>query len=179
MAAGQGEPQMQALRRRFEQKKQSLATEMETLVTRTQKRFQRRPDTLQELLRRQIVEAYVDRAALEAEIAAKTVAIKDLTTSAGQFPSQRLRAEVLRAEVDRLQAMVDASATSYEEARAQLTGRSSQIVVVQEARAPARQAFPLPGTDGVLGALLGLLGGIYVAFASEYLERLWAAQRST
>jgi uncharacterized protein involved in exopolysaccharide biosynthesis len=174
---GQSDEKLRALRARFEQKKASLAEEMETLVTRTQKRFERRPDTLQELLRRQIVEAYVDRAALEAEIAAKSLAVQKLESSAESFPSQRLREELLRAEVERVQTMVDASATAYEEARAQLTGRTSQIVVVQEARPPSRPAFPLPGTDGMLGGLLGLVGGLYLAFASEYLSRLRAAQR--
>jgi len=164
---------------RIEQRKRSLASEIEKLVTQTQKKVTRRPDSLEEQLRRDVVEGYVDRAALEAEITGKTLAIEQLEKDDRALPSQQLQEQFLRAEVQRLQDMLGLAATSYEEARTQLNLRPSQIVVVRQAHPAERPAFPLPLFDGVLAAVLGAVAGIYLVFAKESFGLIRAAQGTT
>jgi succinoglycan biosynthesis transport protein ExoP len=177
-ARAEDERRLQQLGAQLEERRLRLSAQIESIVTRTQRRLQRRADSLEEELRRQIVTAYVERAALEAELAGKTSALELLTQSSDSLPAQRVQTQFLQAELERLQRMTDAAAVAYEEARARDAARSSPLVVVREARTPLPPIFPTPVRSGVLAGALGLLAGIYLAFGLHALEGLQARIRT-
>lgn len=165
-------PRVQNLLKRFEEKKRDLATEMDHLVASEIKT----PNSLYEGLRGKIIDLYVEQAALKAEVNAKTQALEDLTRRSGRYPSQRLREDELRAEVNRLQRMVDSLRVSSEEARAQAVSRQDQVVILKEAEPPSEAKFPLPLFNAMIAAALGLIGGMYLAFFYEYITQVRATR---
>ncbi len=111
----------------------------------------------------------VDRAALDAEIKAMTDALDGLTRRTAALVAQQPREEALRSKVSRLSQMVNNLTRRYEETQAQLLLRQDQVVVVQEAVAPAKPKLPAPAFNAVVAAILGLLAGIYLAFFYDYV----------
>lgn len=111
----------------------------------------------------------VDRAALDAEIKAMTEALDGLTRRTSTLAAQQPREEELRSKVSRLSQMFNNLSRRYEETQAQLSIRSDQVVVVQEAVAPAKPKLPAPAFNAVVAAALGLLAGIYFAFFYDYV----------
>lgn len=164
-------PQVRRLLERLENKKQDLAREIDRSVSGDAKL----PDSLYERLRGQVAELNVERAALEADVAAKTVTLGALVQRSHLAPPVRLREEELRAEIASLQRMADAVTLGYEEARAQAAVRPDEVVILQQAAAPIEPLFPLPLINAAVAALLGLIAGIYLAFFAEYLS--WVNRR--
>ncbi len=115
---------------------------------------------------------YVDRAAMRVEAKAKTQAVDELTRRAEQLASQQRQEEDYHAEVDRLQKDLQNLTSSYEEARAQVASREDQVVVVKDAQVPKKPVLPLPAMNALIGAILGVIGGMYLAFFYDYLLRI-------
>lgn len=159
-------PKVRALLGRLEQKKTDLAREVERVLSSEIKAS----DSLHETLRRQLVDVYVERAGLEAQISALQRALEELSQAAGRLPTEQLREEALRTDVERLRRMVDALTVSYEDTLTQGFVQQDQIVVIQHATRPNRRIFPLPALNAVVAGLLGLIGGVYLALLLEYVS---------
>jgi uncharacterized protein involved in exopolysaccharide biosynthesis len=152
----------------LEEKKHALADEMDRAVAAQAKA----PDSFYERLRRQAVDHYVERAALEAEIAAKAKYATDLDEQVRVVPAYRIREEELRARVTSFQRTVDSLTLGLEEARAQGAVHDDQVVMLEAAEPQAEPVLPLPGLNAVIAAGLGLLAGIYLAFLAHYVRRI-------
>jgi uncharacterized protein involved in exopolysaccharide biosynthesis len=152
----------------LEEKKHALATEMDRAVSAQAKA----PDSFYERLRRQAVDHYVERAALEAEIGAKAKYASDLDAQVRVVPAYRIREDELRARVTSFQRTVDSLTLGLEEARAQDAVRDDQVVVLEAAEPAAKPMLPLPALNAGIAAGFGLLAGIYLAFLAHYVRRI-------
>ncbi len=119
-----------------------------------------------------LAEYEVERASLEAEVAERGRAVERLSAQTTALAPQQRREEQLRADVARLQGMVDNLTRSLDESHAQARSREDQVVVVREARPPLEPVLPLPAVNALVAALAGLIGGAYLALFLEYLARL-------
>jgi len=116
-----------------------------------------------------VAEFEVERAALQAEVAERKQAVDRMTTTTTDLASQQRREEQLHSNVARLQGMVDNLTRAVEESQAQARSREDPIVVVKEGRAPVSPILPLPIIDALVAAVVGIIGGIYLALLLEYL----------
>lgn len=124
-----------------------------------------------------VAEYEVEHAALVAEVKERKVSLDDLTSRTTELASQQRREEQLRANVARLQNMVDNLTRSVEESRAQGRSREDQVVVVKEAHAPVSPILPLPLIDAVVGLGVGLIAGLYLALLLDYIGRVTSGRR--
>ncbi len=124
-----------------------------------------------------VAEYEVEHAALVAEVKERRQALDGLTSRTTDLAAQQRREEQLRANVARLQGMVDNLTRSVEESKAQAISREDQVVVVREAHAPDRAILPLPLIDALVGLGVGLIGGLYLALLLDYLGRVTSGRR--
>jgi uncharacterized protein involved in exopolysaccharide biosynthesis len=124
-----------------------------------------------------VAEYEVEHAALVAEVKERKASLDDLTSRTQDLASQQRREEQLRANVARLQNMVDNLTRSVEESRAQGRSREDQVVVVKEAHPPVSPILPLPIIDAVVGLGVGLIAGLYLALLLDYIGRVTSGRR--
>lgn len=163
-------PTVLGLRSRLAEKQRDLAREVEQLSLSEIKAT----DSFHEQLRRQLVETTVERATLEAEVTGKARALAEEADRLRALPTSRVAEEAYRAEVARLERMLELLAVSYEDARAQVRTSYEQVVVVRDAEVPDRPKYPIPLLNALIGGVLGLMGGIYLAFFCEYVVEMRA-----
>ena len=123
-----------------------------------------------------LAEYEVERASLEAEVAERSRAVEQLTAQTTALAPQQRKEEQLRADVARLQGMVDNLTRSLDESHAQARSREDQVVVVREAHPPLEPILPLPAVNALVAALAGIIGGAYLALFLEYLGRVAPVQ---
>jgi len=149
-------PAMQQLRAQIQKGKEHLATVVEETVTKAREQAradfqtaQRREESLKDVLRGQTSEAMT------------------LNTNAVEYNNLRVEVATKRALMDTL-----LKRQSETEMMSRLKGtRESSIRIVDRALPPGSRFSPSYRKNGVLGLLLGLVGGLGLAFFLEYLDR--------
>jgi succinoglycan biosynthesis transport protein ExoP len=146
--AGSGFPELEILRQKIDEKNAELQREVDLLVDGTLRRFIEIGEKIKEQLRR------------KSEI---TEALNDLERK--KFEWDRLQAEVVQRQKIHEEAAAKLKEISY------ATGVSlSEITVVDPAEVPKAPVRPKPALNLTMAAVIGLLGGIGLAFFFEYLD---------
>lgn len=129
-----------------------------------------------EQLRREILNHYKDRTATKAEIAENRVALARLMARIDQQqPGLSTEAEIA-AEVARLERMLDSTVLAIRNVQIQAAVQSDLVVVLSEAKVATKPTVPAPLFNTFVAAVLGLIAGVYLAFAYDWLVRARAAR---
>nr|WP_319393491.1 GumC family protein [uncultured Desulfobacter sp.] len=99
----------------------------------------------------------------------KTIA--GFETDALNTSSKALKYSILKRNVDSNQNLYDLMLSRVKESNILQTSDTSNIRVVEKAMVPARPVSPNKKRNLLLGAVLGLFGGIGLAFFLEYLDQ--------
>jgi capsular exopolysaccharide synthesis family protein len=90
--------------------------------------------------------------------------------SARKLDGQMARYNLLRREVDTSRDLYAALSTRLKETQVSSSLLLSNISVVDRADVPVRRSGPRTGLNLVIGCLVGLVGGVILAFLFEYLD---------
>ncbi len=162
---GERHPRVKALVAQRSMKQRELDQENAHL----QKSDVKPPGSFYEQSRRELMGQYKNRAAAKAEIAQTRVALSRLLTRIDrQQTGLSLEAE-LSGEVLRLDKMVDALSFTISSSEIQAASRSDLVVVLSDAKVATEAKIPAPLFNALIAAVLGLIGGVYLAFAYDWL----------
>ena len=140
-------------------------------------RMQRLAENIQEV-RRQIhaeIQRFVDaaraeyRAALQKEIEVRKLA-DEQRGLARKLDGQMARYNLLRREVDTNRELYTGLSTRLKETQVSSSLLLSNISVVDRADVPLKRSSPRTGLNLLIGCLVGLVGGVGLAFLFEYLD---------
>lgn len=125
-----------------------------------------------EILRGQIITAKAEEAALAASRATAetqfTAAQSDLDAAIGALGA----AEQLAAHQTEIEAQIADAQTNLASAQLQAAHAEVPLVVVEEAVAPTRAAFPIPVLNTIVAMLAGLVAGFYYALLIGHAGRV-------
>jgi uncharacterized protein involved in exopolysaccharide biosynthesis len=170
---GERHPKVRTLMAKIALRQQALARELEDM----QRADVREPGTLHEQLRRDLVGLYKDRAAIRAENATRAINLDKLVTRVDSLQSPALREQEIRSEIERFSREREAMRQRQRDTMAQAAAESSLVVTLAAAREADEAKFPLPVFNALMAAFLGLIAGVYVAFAYDYLARARTNER--
>ncbi len=88
----------------------------------------------------------------------------------------KLQEENLRREVALHRRALENLLDNYQNLQARVETPADKVVVVTRGAAPKTPIFPLPVVNALIAAVLGLIGGIYLAFLVNYIAELRAAR---
>ena len=128
-----------------------------------------------EQLRREILGLYKDRSAVKAEIISNAQSMSDLEKRISKLSPGLLREQEIQAEVDRLERSRGMLRQRQREMRTNAAVETSPVEVVATATPSTEAKFPLPLLNALVAAVLGLIAGIYVALAYDYVARARSA----
>jgi succinoglycan biosynthesis transport protein ExoP len=140
-------------------------------------RMQRLAENIQEV-RRQIhaeIQRFVEaaraeyRAALQKETEVRKLA-DEQRGLARKLDGQMARYNLLRREVDTSRDLYTALSTRLKETQVASSLLTSNIAVVDRADVPLKRSGPRTGLNLLIGCLVGLVGGVGLAFLFEYLD---------
>jgi uncharacterized protein involved in exopolysaccharide biosynthesis len=124
-----------------------------------------------ELYRRELAALHKDRAAVRVELAEKDAALQRLGDDVDPVQYYSLLEEELRTKMRRIEKTRDGLRVRQEESQLQAAAEALPVIMVQTAEPPEEPMFPVTLFNALVAALLGLLAGIYVAFAYDYVTR--------
>jgi succinoglycan biosynthesis transport protein ExoP len=140
-------------------------------------RMQRLAENIREV-RRQIhaeIQRFVEaaraeyRAALQKETEVRKLA-DEQRGLARKLDGQMARYNLLRREVDTSRELYTALSTRLKETQVASSLLTSNITVVDRADVPLKRSSPRTGLNLLIGCLVGLVGGVALAFLFEYLD---------
>jgi capsular exopolysaccharide synthesis family protein len=140
-------------------------------------RMQRLSENIQEV-RRQIhaeIQRFVEaaraeyRAALQKETEVRKLA-DEQRGLARKLDGQMARYNLLRREVDTNRELYTGLSTRLKETQVSSSLLTSNISVVDRADVPLKRSGPLTGLNLLIGCMVGLVGGVALAFLFEYLD---------
>lgn len=159
-------PEYIALKKNHEEIKKNIDREIERIVNSQIKG----PDTFFENLRRQMINLYVDRERIEANMEGTQKVLEGIEIRIQEIPSLKSRLDVLISEVDGYRGVVDKLKLNLEEVKAQ-TKKDPQVgVTVEQATPPQSPSFPILGLNIIVAFLAGLVGGVFYCFFVNYIE---------
>lgn len=164
-------PKVRALTVRLERKRAELEQELAAL----QDAEVKPADSFYEQLRRELQGLYKDRSAVAAEIISSTRSLDALAARIGKLPPGMLREQELTTDTARLESMRDSLRQRQREMRTLAATVTSPVVVVATATVPGSAKYPLPWLNALVAAVLGLVAGIYMAFAHDNIAGARAA----
>lgn len=111
-------------------------------------------------------------AAVEGEIGRTNESISNLRSSTNTTPASEKEAQLaaLQAELSRYQSEYSTLLKSFDEMRLAESRSINTVAVAEPAIAPLAPIRPRPQTDTLLGAIVGLMLGVGIAFLLEYLD---------
>ena len=168
---GERHPKARTLAAKLAQRQLGLERELETV----RKAGVRETGSLYEQLRRDLLSLYKDRATIRAEVAANNAELNSLAKRGDALQTHGLREQEIRTEIGRLEKSRDVVRLRQHEILTQATAETSPVVVVATATPATEAKFPLPLFNALVAALLGLIAGIYVALAYDYVARARSA----
>ena len=171
---GDKHPRIRSLMANLAQKQHDLQMENAAL----QKSEVKTPESFHEQLRREILNHYKDRTATKAEMAENRVALARLVARIDQQQPGLSKEAELTAEASRLARTLDSAELAIRNVQIQAATRSDLVVVLSEAKAAIEPTFPAPLFNAFVAAVLGLIAGVYLAFAYDWLVRARAARGS-
>ena len=160
-------PPIRSLTAQLSQRKHDLEMERASL----QKGETGPPGSLYEQLRREIIGYYQERTATEAEIAETRVALTRLLTRIDQQQPIMSRETQLSADVARQVRMLDSMLLAIHSDEIQAATDNDLVVVLSKADAASEPKIPMPIVNAVIATILGLIAGVYLAFAYDWLLR--------
>ncbi len=165
---GDRHPKIRALVATLRQKQQDLQIETANL----QKSEVKPPGSFYEQMRREILNHYRDRTATKGEISENRVALARLNARIAQQQPRMSKESELVAEVTHLERMLESASVAVRNVRVQAALQSSRVVVLSEARAASAPRLPAPLFNAFVAGILGLVGGVYLAFACDWFIRM-------
>lgn len=135
----------------------------------------REPGSLHEQLRRDLAAQVKERAAIRAEAASSEAALASLVQRVGTLQVPGLREQEIRTEIARLEKSRDMIRMQQRETLIQRASNALPVVVLGTPSPAEAPKFPMPAFNGLVAALLGLIAGVYVAFACDYIARARSA----
>lgn len=169
---GDKHPRIKSLMATLAQKQHDLQMENAAL----QKSEVKTPESFYEQLRREILNHYKDRTATKAEMAENRVALARLMARIDrQQPGLSKEAEIT-AELASLERMLDSAVLAIRNTQIQAAVQSDLVVVLSEAKVATKPTVPAPLFNTFVAAVLGLIAGVYLAFAYDWLVRARAAR---
>jgi len=164
---GERHPRVRILVARLEQKRADL----EKQVAAVESTGSRPADSLFEQLRREFLSASRERDASRAELAATNASLEQLSQRIQSMQGNRESEELALAEINRLERMRDTLALRIRETQVMSLSPADLVVRLTPATRAAQAKFPLPVLNMLIGACLGLIGGMYLAFFNDWLVR--------
>lgn len=160
-------PKRRMLEARIEEKKIILDNEISKLKSSETSSA----DTLQEQLRREVAGQLKDRVATRTELLTQTVELKKMQKQIGDQQTPRLIEAQMTAELLRLEKMLDSLSLRMNETQTLNSARTSSVVVLNKAELPKSAKFPSLVLNTLIAGLLGLIGGVYLVFFLDFLQR--------
>ena len=164
---GERHPRVRTLVARLEQKRSDL----EKQIAAIESSGSRSSDSLFEQLRREFLAATRERDATRAELAATNASLEQLSQRIQSLQGSRESEELLLADINRLERMRDTLALRIRETQVLALSQADLVVRLTPATRAAEAKFPLPILNLLIGAALGLIGGMYLAFFNDWLTR--------
>lgn len=169
---GDKHPRIKSLMATLAQKQRDLRMENAAL----QNSEVKTSESFYEQLRREILNHYKDRTATKAEMAENGVALARLIARIDrQQPGLSKEAEIT-AEGASLERMLDSAVVAIRNIQVQAAGQSDLVEVLSEAKVASEPRVPAPLFNTFVAAVLGLIAGVYLAFACDWLVRARAAR---
>ena len=164
-------PKVRSLAAKLAQRQQALARELETIL----KAEVREPGSLHEQLRRDLLQFYKDRVSIQVTVANQQAELNSLAKRADTMQIPGLREQEIRAKIGHLGKSSEALVSRRGDILTQAAAETSPLAIVAAATPAIEAKFPLPLFNALVAAILGLIAGIYVAFAYDYIARARSA----
>ena len=169
---GDKHPRIKSLMATLAQKQHDLELE-NTALRKSEVKI---PGSFYEQLRREILNYYKDRTATMAEMAENRVALAGLMARIDrQQPGLSKEAEIT-AEVANLERMLESAVLEIRNIQIQTAVQSNLVVVLSEAKVATEPRVPALLFNAFVAAVLGLIAGVYLAFAYDCLVRARATR---
>ena len=159
-------PEYKILKKNYEEVKKNIDKEIEYII----KSKIKAPDTFYENLRRQVINLYVEKERIAADINGTKKVLKVIGDRIQEIPELKRQLDILVTEVDRHKKLVDTRVVNLEEVKSQIKRSPEVAVQVEEATPPSRPSFPIWWLNVIVATLVGLVVGIFYCFFLDYLE---------
>lgn len=170
---GERHPRVRTLVARLEQKRADLDRQIAAIES----SGSRPADSTFEQLRREFLAAAREREATRAELAATNASLEQLGQRIQSLQGNRESEELYLAEINRLERMRDTLALRIRETQVMSLSPADLVVRLTPAVRASEPKFPLPILNMLIGAGLGLIGGMYLAFFNDWLVRSRLSRR--
>ncbi len=128
------------------------------------------PDSFFEILRRQLINLYIEKERLSASIKADRESIAHIGRRLERMPSIEAIYDSLSDKVEKYKKLIDTLETNLQEAEAQSMRNMQVAVMVEKATPPDSPSFPKLRLNAVVAALAGLAGSVFFCFLLDYIE---------
>ncbi len=159
-------PDMRSLREKNATIQKNIKDEVERII----KSQIKAPDSFFEILRRQLINLYIERERLNASIKADRETISHIGLRLDRIPAIQARYASLSEKVERYKKLIDTLETNLQEAEAQSRRNMQVAVMVEKATPPGSPSFPKLWLNAVVAMLAGLAGSIFFCFLLDYLD---------
>lgn len=170
-------PKVKALSARVQQRRQQLADESAAQAGGGAASAPLPADQLREQLRRELLELQRQRQSLGAEIQGRRAEAERLRRQLGDGQAPRLQEQQLQLQLENALREADLLGQRLVELNTQALRRDRQVLVLTEAVPAGAARFPNAVWNGLLGAGLGAVAGLYLALYSRLSGRARALPR--
>ncbi len=159
-------PTVKSLMKKYEMVQNNVGKEIERII----KSQIKAPDSFFEILRRQLINFYIDKERITASIKAGKATIAHIDERIEKMPALEARYDSLSEKVDKYKKLIETLDMNLQEVEAQ-SKRSMEVVVwVERATPPTSPSFPLLMVNAFVALFVGLSGSIFYCFFLEYLD---------
>ena len=159
-------PEYIILKRNYEEVKKSVNKEIENILESQIKA----PDTFCESLRRQLINLYVEKEGIEANISGTEKTLTGIDKRMREISILQDQLDNLATRVERYKKIVETLSFNLQEVNAQSKRAPLVAIQVEQATPPTKPAFPVMWLNLIVGFLVGIVGGVFYCFFMNYLE---------